>query len=243
MCDRAHTECEPAQRVGVLRTCVRYAGFSLPDSRGRRQFRSLAERRQETSTRRWRSIASMRRLLALALVRGRDCSAHTGLPHRRLDRARCRRRTRSQRSRSKRARDEARTAKRARRAPCRREARDAPGGRRAAVAIPPQLEAIAQCESGGDPTAVSADGMYHGNVPVLDGHVGRASAATGDCRSQAPRPSRTMRAAMLYARVRPGPVARLRRLALDLRARHDVVLAGVRPADPGLVAAVVVGRP
>ena len=41
--------------------------------------------------------------------------------------------------------------------------REAPGeGRGPRSPIPPQLEAIAACESGGDPTAVSADGTYHG---------------------------------------------------------------------------------
>ena len=137
-------------------------------------------------------------------------------------------------------REEARAAKRAAE---RRVAEEAPGGCRAPPSpIPPQLEAIAACESGGDPTAVSADGMYHGKyqfsvatwqamggsgLPVA-GARGRAGHARGDA----------LRA------VRPGPVARLRRLAAaDLGARHDVVLACVRPADPGLVAAVVVGRP
>src|SRR4029079_10369093 len=63
-------------------------------------------------------------------------------------------------------RHDVRAAKRAaeRRAAEKREARKERRQAAAApsVAIPPQLEAIAQCESGGDPTAVSADGTYRG---------------------------------------------------------------------------------
>ena len=132
-----------------------------------------------------------------------------------------------------------------REAPRRREARGRAAPRRA-VPVPPQLEAIAQCESGGDPTRRQLDGMYHGKYQFTmgpgprvggtgcpAGPRGRAGHARGDA----------LRA------VRPGPVARLRRVlegssgADHLRARHDVVLAGVGPADPRLVAAVVVRRP
>ncbi len=58
-------------------------------------------------------------------------------------------------------RQEARAAKRAaeRRAAEKREAKAAPA---VSVTVPPHLEAIAQCESGGDPTAVSPDGRYRG---------------------------------------------------------------------------------
>ena len=71
-----------------------------------------------------------------------------------------------------------------------------------AVAVPPHLEAIAQCESGGDPTAVSADGMYHGKYQF--------SVATwqamggGGLPSQAPEAEQDMRAAMLYEQSGPG---------------------------------------
>ena len=71
-----------------------------------------------------------------------------------------------------------------------------------AVAVPPHLEAIAQCESGGDPTAVSPDGMYHGKYQF--------SVATwqamggGGLPSQAPEAEQDMRAAMLYEQSGPG---------------------------------------
>jgi hypothetical protein len=39
---------------------------------------------------------------------------------------------------------------------------DLESARVASVALDPRVEAIAQCESGGDPTAVSADGQYRG---------------------------------------------------------------------------------
>ena len=64
----------------------------------------------------------------------------------------------------------------------------------AAPAVPPQLQAIASCESGGNPTAVSAERHLPRQVPVLDRHVagrgrqrrprrrarGRAGQARGD---------------------------------------------------------------
>ena len=72
----------------------------------------------------------------------------------------------------------------------------------AAVAVPPQLEAIAQCESGGDPTAVSADGMYHGKYQ-FSVSTWAAVGGTG-LPSQAPEAEQDMRAAMLYAQSGPG---------------------------------------
>jgi hypothetical protein len=72
----------------------------------------------------------------------------------------------------------------------------------AAVRVPPQLEAIARCESGGDPTAVSADGMYHGKYQFS---VATWAAMGGSgLPSQAPEAEQDMRAAMLYARSGPG---------------------------------------
>ena len=68
--------------------------------------------------------------------------------------------------------------------------------------IPPQLEAIAACESGGDPTAVSADGLYHGKYqfsPATWAAVGGSGLP-----SQAPEAEQDMRAAMLYAQSGPG---------------------------------------
>jgi len=72
----------------------------------------------------------------------------------------------------------------------------------AAVPIPPQLEAIAACESGGDPTAVSSNGMYHGKYQFS---VATWAAMGGSgLPSQAPEAEQDMRAAMLYARSGPG---------------------------------------
>jgi len=72
----------------------------------------------------------------------------------------------------------------------------------AAVSIPPQLEAIAQCESGGNPAAVSSNGMYHGKYQFSVA----TWAATGGSGlpSQAPEAEQDMRAAMLYASSGPG---------------------------------------
>ena len=94
---------------------------------------------------------------------------------------------------------EARAAKR--RAVRKRAAKRRRAAAPAAVAIPPQLEAIAQCESGGDPTAVSSNGMYHGKYQFSVA----TWAATGGSGlpSQAPEAEQDMRAAMLYARSGP----------------------------------------
>ncbi|MEA2386577.1 MAG: resuscitation-promoting factor RpfE [Thermoleophilaceae bacterium] len=93
-------------------------------------------------------------------------------------------------------RDEARAAKRAakRRAAERRAV--------AAVPVPPQLESIALCESGGDPTIVSSNGMYHGKYQFS---VATWAAMGGSgLPSQAPEAEQDMRAAMLYASSGPG---------------------------------------
>ena len=93
-------------------------------------------------------------------------------------------------------RQEARSAKRAAK---RRAAADEAV---AAVAVPPHLEAIALCESGGDPTAVSSNGMYHGKYQFS---VATWSAMGGSgLPSQAPEAEQDMRAAMLYATSGPG---------------------------------------
>ena len=98
-------------------------------------------------------------------------------------------------------RKEARTAKRAaeRRVAEKKQARQAAAA--PAVAIPPQLEAIAACESGGDPTAVSSNGMYHGKYQ-FSVSTWQAVGGTG-LPSQAPEAEQDMRAAMLYARSGP----------------------------------------
>ena len=98
-------------------------------------------------------------------------------------------------------RKEARTAKRAveRRVAEKRQKRQAAAA--PAVAIPPQLEAIAACESGGDPTAVSADGTYHGKYQ-FSVETWAAMGGSG-LPSQAPEAEQDMRAAMLYAQSGP----------------------------------------
>ncbi len=71
-----------------------------------------------------------------------------------------------------------------------------------AVALPPHLEAIAQCESGGDPTAVSANGMYHGKFQFSVA-TWQAVGGTG-LPSHAPEAEQDMRAVMLYEQSGPG---------------------------------------
>ena len=95
-------------------------------------------------------------------------------------------------------RQEARAAKRAAE---RRAAEKHQAAKYAAVSVPPHLEAIAQCESGGDPTAVSADGMYHGKYQFSVA-TWQAMNGTG-LPSQAPEAEQDMRAAMLYAQSGP----------------------------------------
>ena len=93
-------------------------------------------------------------------------------------------------------------AKAAKRAAERRAAEKRTTAQFAAVAIPPHLEAIAQCESGGDPTAVSADGMYHGKFQFSVA-TWQAMGGSG-LPSQAPEAEQDMRAAMLYEQSGPG---------------------------------------
>ena len=71
-----------------------------------------------------------------------------------------------------------------------------------AVAVPPHLEAIAQCESGGNPAAVSPDGMYHGKYQFSVA-TWQAMGGSG-LPSQAPESEQDMRAAMLYEQSGPG---------------------------------------
>ena len=96
-------------------------------------------------------------------------------------------------------RKEARTAKRA---AARRVAEKRQAKAVASVPVPPQLEAIAACESGGDPTAVSADGLYHGKYQFSPATW--ASVGGSGLPSQAPEAEQDMRAAMLYAQSGPG---------------------------------------
>jgi peptidoglycan hydrolase CwlO-like protein len=65
------------------------------------------------------------------------------------------------------------------------------------------LDRIAQCESGGNPTAVSASGQYRGKYQ-FDPGTWRGVGGTGDP-AAAPEAEQDMRAAMLYARSGPAP--------------------------------------
>ena len=71
-------------------------------------------------------------------------------------------------------------------------------------AIPPQLQAIAACESGGNPRAVDAQRHVPRPVPVRLPAPGRPSAARGDP-AAAPEVEQYRRAAMLYARAGAAP--------------------------------------
>lgn len=70
------------------------------------------------------------------------------------------------------------------------------------VAVPPQLQAIASCESGGNPKAVDSSGTYHGkyqfSVQTWQGVGGSGDPAAASEAEQ------DKRAAMLYARSGPG---------------------------------------
>ena len=65
------------------------------------------------------------------------------------------------------------------------------------------LEAIASCESGGNPTAVSADGTYRGKYQ-FDAGTWAAMGGSGDP-AAAPEAEQDMRAAMLYAQSGASP--------------------------------------
>jgi hypothetical protein len=68
------------------------------------------------------------------------------------------------------------------------------------------LDAIAECESGGDPTAVSAGGTYRGKYQ-FDLTTWRSVGGRGDP-AAAPEPEQDLRAAVLYTRrgAQPWPV-------------------------------------
>ena len=67
----------------------------------------------------------------------------------------------------------------------------------------PHLEAIAACESGGDPRAVSADGAYRGKYQ-FDHQTWASVGGSGDP-AAAPEAEQDRRAAMLYARAGSSP--------------------------------------
>ena len=71
------------------------------------------------------------------------------------------------------------------------------------VAIPPQLAAIAACESGGDPTAIGGGGLYRGKYQ-FDLSTWASVGGSGDP-AAAPEAEQDMRAAMLYARAGATP--------------------------------------
>jgi hypothetical protein len=72
----------------------------------------------------------------------------------------------------------------------------------ASVEIPPQLESIAACESGGDPTAVSSTGTYRGKYQFSYA-TWAAVGGSGDP-AAAPEAEQDYRAALLYNRSGPG---------------------------------------
>jgi hypothetical protein len=72
----------------------------------------------------------------------------------------------------------------------------------AAASVPPHLQAIAQCESGGDPTAIGGGGAFRGKYQFTFG-TWAAVGGSGDP-AQAPEPEQDRRAAMLYEQSGPG---------------------------------------
>jgi Transglycosylase-like domain len=71
------------------------------------------------------------------------------------------------------------------------------------VAIPPQLAAIAACESGGDPAAIGGGGLYRGKYQ-FDFQTWASVGGTGDP-AAAPEAEQDMRAAMLYSQAGSSP--------------------------------------
>jgi hypothetical protein len=74
--------------------------------------------------------------------------------------------------------------------------------RSAAPAASPQLEAIAQCESGGDPTAIGGGGLYRGKYQ-FSVSTWQSVGGSGDP-AAAPEAEQDRRAAILLARSGPG---------------------------------------
>jgi hypothetical protein len=70
------------------------------------------------------------------------------------------------------------------------------------VSVPPQLQAIANCESGGDPHAVGGGGQFRGKYQFTTS-TWSAVGGSGDP-AAAPEAEQDRRAAMLYARSGPG---------------------------------------
>jgi hypothetical protein len=74
--------------------------------------------------------------------------------------------------------------------------------RSSSSAVSPQLEAIAQCESGGDPTAIGGGGLYRGKYQ-FSYSTWQSVGGTGDP-AAAPEAEQDRRAAILLARSGPG---------------------------------------
>ena len=70
--------------------------------------------------------------------------------------------------------------------------------------VPGALQAIAACESGGNPRAVGGGGAFRGKYQFDYGDLGAASAAAAT-RRRRPRPSRIAARRMLYARAGASP--------------------------------------
>jgi hypothetical protein len=70
------------------------------------------------------------------------------------------------------------------------------------VIVPPELEAIAACESGGDPGAIGGGGAYRGKYQFSHA-TWAAVGGTGDP-AQAPESEQDRRAVILYERSGPG---------------------------------------
>jgi Transglycosylase-like domain len=72
----------------------------------------------------------------------------------------------------------------------------------AAASVPPHLQAIAQCESGGDPTAIGGGGQFRGKYQFTY-DTWAAVGGSGDP-AQAPEAEQDRRAAVLYEQSGPG---------------------------------------
>ena len=70
------------------------------------------------------------------------------------------------------------------------------------AAVPPQLQAIASCESGGDPTAIGGGGLYRGKYQ-FSVETWAAVGGSGDP-AAAPEAEQDKRAAALYEQSGPG---------------------------------------
>jgi hypothetical protein len=90
-----------------------------------------------------------------------------------------------------------------RRANARLQKRNRALRRAQAVATPPHLQAIAQCESGGNPAAVDPSGTYRGKYQ-FDLQTWASVGGSGDP-AAAPEAEQDRRAAMLYARAGSSP--------------------------------------